>query len=351
MSGNAYLRSAGVLFGVASPAITLNPFIPQPFALVNDFPGLNQALVNDGGDGLRIQFDITRTLSLEPDRCKLTLWNLSQLTQEAIGADYQVRQAGRKAVLANKLPNRAGVRSASLTAINKLHEVTLFAGYRGNVAKIFAGDIITLSTRKRVGFTDFVTEIELGDSILLSRDGYLDTPIAPGMTFSQLLTEVATSGAATVDGNSIVTIAKILPNSKIQVFTAGAPGGMSTIEGLEFLAGMTKSAMTLTEGQIRIVEQGNAIPDFGIALKEGRDILDFTKGQTDGEIQFRVNLDPRVVPGRAIFTFSPLGIPTGGFRCEAARYVGDTDEGGFYVEIDCSQLLGVPPPFDASEAA
>ena len=351
MTGLAYKRSVGLKFGPASPAIAvdlLNTISPDPFK------GLQRSYGNKDDDGIRVQFDILRTLAPEPDRAKITLWNLSEAAQKAIESDYQLRQTQRKVVFST-VPTLLGARAKALNLVNNAHKVGIFAGYQGDPQGIFFGDYLSIGTRQRDGFTDFKTVLEVGDSALLTRDAYLDNPVGPGTTVSQLITSIVTNSGAALGPNAAVTIAKITPTTKIQAFTGGAVGNVPADEALTDLDFLGKTVHWWKDGPngpvLELLGDDDVLPDFAIAVVEGRDLLDFSKGQEDGDLQIRTNLNAGIEPGRAIYLYDAMFVPKGVFKCTAAQHVGDTEGNDWYSEANLRTFLGPPPPPDLSALA
>ncbi len=352
MSAQAFHRSVGLKFGPASPAIAiaqLQAISPDPFK------GLQRSYGNKDDDGIRVQFDILRTMSSEPDRAKITLWNLAPEADEAIALDYQLRQTQRKVVAASKLPSFGGARAKAYILVNNAHKVGIFAGYQSDPQGIFFGDYLSISTRQRDGFVDFKTVLEIGDSALLNRDAYLDNPVGPGQTLSSLITSLIAEAGAIPGPTVAISLAKITPTATVQAFTGGAMGSVSAVQALDDLGFLGKHVTFFKDGPAgpvaEILLEADVLPDFGIAVIEGRDILDFSKGKEDGDIQIRTNLNAGIEPGRGIFLFNPTLIPKGVFKCQAARHVGDTHGNDWYTEADLSPFVGLPPTFDASALA
>lgn len=348
MTAQAFHRSVGLKFGPASPTIgvdLLQTISPDPFK------GLQRTYGNKDDDGIRVAFDAFRTLGSEPDRCKITLWNLSQAGHDAIVSDYDIRQFSRKAVFVLGLPSLAGIRATALNLINDAHKVALFAGYQNDPKQIFVGDYMTVTTRKRDGLFDFKTELELGDSVLSSRDAYLDSPVGPGQTLGALLGDLVKQAGWATSPDAAVKIAKLTPDSMVQAFTGGALGSVPVPEALDVLGFLTKSVWFVRDGEYFLLGDEDVLEDFGIAIIEGRDILDFSEGKNDGEIQIRTNLNGGLEPGRAIFLFDPTLVPKGVFRCETARYRGDTEGNDWYTEATIKPFTGLPPAFDVSVLA
>jgi len=177
-----FKRSVAVAWGISSTV--------QPSEL--DAIPLQPTIGNLDDDGIRISFDFERTSNGEPDRGTLQLWNLTRKTAESIRDDMEVLQVSRKAVFAvNRGPPRAptSVIQTALKSVNDGHLLQVSAGYGGKPELVFQGEYLNVDTRKRVSNKDFVTEIELGDTITSLRDGFLDNPLGLGVTIPQFVQE------------------------------------------------------------------------------------------------------------------------------------------------------------------
>ncbi len=296
-------------------------------------------------DGIRIDFDFERTSNGEPDRGKVRLWNLTRKTAESIRDDHEILSADRRRVFdVNRGPPRASseVLAAQLKSINEGHRVEVSAGYGGKPELVFRGEYVNVKTRKRVSATDFVTEIDLGDTFTSLRDGFLDNPLGLGVTIPQLVQQFSDATGIRTNKDAALRIAAVAPTATVTVFQNGAAGAIRAPEMMDDLADYLGLTWFVRNGELFFLPQGGAIQDFAVPLRAGLDLLDFSDTRGFKDISGKANMNPRIEPGRGLIIFDEAGKLVGngfGFVVKFARYRGDTHGKDFFTEFEATESV------------
>lgn len=337
MTVRQYKRSVGMRFGPGSVVQAFDLAARGAPLLIE---GVLESFSNLDDDGIRIQFDFLRTATGVPDKGVVKLWNLSEPASKSIVQDFELLKAARIGVFRANLPDDAA-RAVALDKINKLHRIQVFAGYQKRPELVFLGDYVDVKARKRVNRKDFVTEITLGDTILSLRSSFLNQGLGFGVSLLSVLEFAASTAAVRVSEDTKVRVQLLAPTSTVTAFQNGAMAAVRTPEMIDEIADLLGMQWFVRENVLYMMPQGGVIQDFALQITEGRDLLDFSQTRSDDEISGRLNMAPRVEPGRGIVIVDAFGIPTGSdlWRVQTARYVADTHGAPFYTSFVARKAL------------
>jgi hypothetical protein len=249
--------------------------------------------------GLRVAFKITKTDKPEPNKGEIQIWNLAAQHRK----DVEVH----------------GVRCV------------LSAGYPGNEAQIYSGDVHFAQSEKQGD--DYITKIELGDGLVKFRRARVGQFFPPGTT----LVDVAKHLGAQLAGD--------LGNLVARVGSVGAP----TFSGGLTLDGSAQQALTnlladhnltwsLQDGRIEVLERGEFLPGQGPLISENTGMVgppSFGHAKKLGGVRYlmvKTLLQPGMRPGQG-FQLQSKSI-NGTFRCHQVVHDGDVMGPNWYSEIE-----------------
>lgn len=279
-------------------------------------------IVNLDGEGLRIKFDVTRTLQSTPDVARLQVWGLSRERKVTI------REVHR---LTGALP------------------LEIWAGWDLVPLLLFTGQ----GVRVTVDLSDDMSQpgliVEAGDGI----DGY-SSAILEFATYGITLAELVTNYAAPalvepVPGLPAVTFPsstlKVSPTAIATLNAAGAVTLGTFTQGYAF-AGTGRELMDeicrtigakwwISNGILEVLSVREAIPGPALILRPSSGLLAHSLVEDLGDFSGRALLDPAAVPGRLIVPQDDNGVPLGepAYRLEEVRFAGDTRTGPWSMDL------------------
>lgn len=172
--------------------------------MANQLFGRQWKVVIDAGTGtaldvsnLDIEFKALRTLKPQPNRCTLSVWNLNK--------DHRAQ------LLKRNRPNQSSGKTVGI-------RVQIDAGYIGNVATIFLGDLREMSSVRDA--TDWKTTLTGDDGGRAFRESRINKRFAKGTPLSEVLRQcvaalnLGTGNSQTfVDNAEIAAYGRSLPHS------------------------------------------------------------------------------------------------------------------------------------------
>ena len=277
------------------------------------FPDLNLEFANT----LRISFDVTKDLSKETNKGKLTIYNLSEATRQKI-----------------EVPDT---------------KVEIYAGYKdnGGPVKLFVGSVISSSTKDNG--KDASTELQLSDGQTAIRDTAFSLSFAPGTPGNTIIQYIADEMGMPIvwgdgvefgvfkDGYSFVGTARdaldnICYGSGVkwsvqnEILQLILEGGTVSNKGLVFApdSGLIGSPEHYTNTN----SQPNAsTPKRKQAQKDNKDSSTAESGW-----KIKTLLSPTLNPGDLVKVESRY--VTGWLKVKSAHHSGDTHSGDWSSEID-----------------
>lgn len=261
-------------------------------------------------EGLRIAFTIERTLKPEPNPATITVYNLSE-------------------------SSRALLRERPLS-------VTLEAGYDGQLARAFSGDV-TFATTDHEG-PDLVTKIQAGDGARALRGARVNRTFRAGTDARTAVKELAGSM-----GLNIPTSLAEVDELRAQFASGISLEGPSHAEMTRLLKskGIDWSVQDGSLAVYRARDHRNDPPilfttEAGERLTEGLRIIGSpqegapTKETKVPSLRFKAQLYPQLVPGMRVELRSRE--VRGVFRAERVSHTGDTASGEWCTEVEAKPL-------------
>lgn len=213
------------------------------------------------------------------------------------------------------------------------------AGYEGNVKRLFAGEVVELSTR--MNGPDRVTQILMGSGYVALTQVILNKVIPPGKTIKDVIEEVRKE----LPGVSRGVYAGTNINNTV-VYGYGATGTAKEI--LNELARAHSIEWRVDNNVLYVNDtKGTIDKDYSTApvISSSTGLIEipyYTSGKTkrakkeEGEehgVQFKTLLNPEIRPGSIVRLESST--ITGWYKVTSARFYGDYRGNDWYVECYC----------------
>ncbi len=251
-------------------------------------------LDNFSGDGLRVEWTVTKTRTSAPDKATITVFNFAVALRKAISA-----------FVALPIPLL----------------IQLFIGWQVP-EQLFTGQAWKIVAEKRTP-TDVLTILECGDGVKPLKD----TPPAGGATFG-IGIQLATSRILGTMGlrpslptlGVIASRAAAIPLQSFQFVATGEP-----TEDLDQLMASIGLAWGIQGGEF-VVFDGGLKPGVPTILSPLTGLLEWTEVD-DGGIEFMALAQPRVDGGSQIVITDPFGVTLGGgpLRVETVEFSGASE--------------------------
>lgn len=321
-----YKRSCAVKFGDASS-------VPL------DGENIRFNIKNLDDDGIRMKFHFFRSNRGTPDKGKLELWNLNKRTQGEISDDLQSMITLRRGIEQNLIAFADdAARAAALKVTADNYGVTVYGGYDGKPEVIFRGDMLDVE-HKRKG-QNVVTEIQLGDSLLALRDGYINRTFGTGATMDTLLSAAVQASGLEVDDASKVIISSVAPNATITATSEGMYAVGRPADTIDEVADLFGLQWWVRDGKVIFVPQGSVTSDFTVLLQEGRGLLDLVSPSGFGDVKGISLLSGKLHPGRGLIIRDLDGKPISatGHRINTTELIGDTHGNPWNVKFTATEV-------------
>lgn len=291
------------------------------------------------GRGLRISFDVVKSLSFEANRAQVEITNLSKVSRDRISGVVKrvvafTSQQRQALLVAGESTAPAIVTD---TALGIAH-VQLFAGYGLALGQIFEGDSQTI-THDHSG-VDWLTTLDSGDSLTRMREGTIDRSYAPGTPVITTIVDVAHAMGLLVLGTTLAALTAAI-GPAIHVYGFHAQGAAWPI--LQELLNVLVTAefpftWSVQDGQLILLASNQTIPLPPLEVNAGTGMIGSPRRLEAGAVEVDMLLDPGCIPGRQVQLTSRD--VTGLFRVDRVRMVGDTyGEGPFACHAQLSDFL------------
>lgn len=255
--------------------------------------------------GPRIGFRLRRSMTSEPDRCEIAVWNLDPFRETSM-----------------------------VTAFHELGTVpvTLAAGYGAFTSTLFRGDARTMRPHERNGadYALVVTADDGGDAI-----SDLTVSYSTAGWSVQNMIDVAIARLAQGDPlNSIAPYAlaphpsvatamgQVSPGALTRVYTGVHAGKVRDL--LDEAARIVGCRWWIADGLLYFAKRRLPLPDDAVAI-DRRTFLSEPQPDADGLMHAEALFDPNIIPGRTVLLVGRVlpGVPEP-FRCEHVEIAGDT---------------------------
>ncbi len=267
-----------------------------------------QKVVNINGDGLRLAFEVRRTLTSSPDIAKASIYNLSQIRRAAMQSAF----------------DETGL---SILEVSAGYDRVPIRIFRGNVRRLLAStrngpDMITIAEADDGG--DALSDVTLaGTTGALSSTGMnADTMITVALAalanatpVPQLITRHASVGVA---------LASVLPVATVSLFTTVSVG--SVRELIDQAARVLGVRWWLRDGELFMARRNQPTDALAVDLPRSHWLSELNQDGS-GLARLSAFMDPNVVPGRLIL------LEKKPYRCEATTQRGDMRGGPWSVAM------------------
>lgn len=289
------MSSPGRLFG-RQIAVTIAQ--PQP----DSFFGILKNAIRI--TGLRIVFDIEKSLKPDPNPCTITIYNLTTDTRTRVTA--------------------------------KPRQIRIEAGYKDQIETLFLGDLQQSST-KREG-ADLATKILVADGDRAYQFARV-TPraLSSGTSAHAQIGEIA--------GSMGLSIPRSVDDARAFVTTIAASGatmqGPARNEMTRVLQPLGYS-WSIQNGQLQILKDGEGRADAALLVSADTGMIDSPELGSPGakgeapKLTVKHLLLPAAIPGRKIFVDAEF--TRGTFLIEKVKHSGDTDGDDWTTTMECVAL-------------
>jgi hypothetical protein len=295
---------------------------------------------------LHVEFEVTKSLSFEANRCTVRLTNLARDTRNLISGLPTPR---RRLTNADRLALEGivGTNPEVQAAILQLSYMKLFAGFNELSQQIFEGGIEPPIRHSRPDNVTVVTTIDSGDGARVLRDGFISRTYATNFPYftmieltakalgfrlseqtktklTQWLTDeegamLNTQGSTTFNGRARDVFDELLNIGAI----------LESDEYIERIAlGLEdKVRWTVLDGEIVIIGPRDMKAVDPVEVRQELGMVGRPEMHDSGDITVEMLLEPRMGPGVPVALHSRD--VRGTFRCESCRHFGDTGGGPF----------------------
>jgi len=261
---------------------------------------------------LRVAFAVEKSGNRDPNLASVEIYNLSEANRKVLLAGSDLAATSRKAGLIYDWP------------------LVIEAGYAGNRAQIFSGDIVRADSK--LGDTDWVTTIEAEDGGKSYRSARLDPPLTfgPGTPVLTVLTALATALGVGL-GNSAAH------------FALGSQRGYLNFDHGVALTGKVSKLLdkyvtsagyhwSIQDGQLQVLSQDETLLDSITILSSLTGLVGSPESGEKGVIEARSLMQPSIRPGRLVTIISKA--LNGKYKATKCSYFGDTWGADWYTEFE-----------------
>lgn len=312
-------------------------------------PSLPWSLTSDGSMDYRVQFRLTRTNTNQADTGRVIIYNLPPDLSDAIRNGASQSNKDREDILEDpRYRLDIDARNAKLQELAKANLVKIYAGYRDNTKLIFTGDITGLNTKALSSDVDSITTIDLGDTIIPLKYGWLNKSFGAGASTDEVINGIMKAVGIGMSQQALKFQAEHILGVEVSEFK----NGMIIIGGLKRSADAIVARYGvqwfIRDGEFYFMPRGSVIDDFFLRLNEGENILRPMSSFNGDDIQFTMLLDGDVLPGRGFVIEDAGGKRTSnrGYRADTVNYIGDTHGNPWYCMVAASRLkeeIATPP--------
>jgi hypothetical protein len=282
---------------------------------------LIDATPKDGSPGLRVTFEITKTIYRTPNQALIKVYNLTDAHEKQIDREY--------------------------------NDVILVGGYRGQERTFFRGNIrFTHFYRED---NDHMSEINAGDGDKDFRNALVNFTLAAGHDDEQTIRQLVTSMRATTMG---YVAGKKVKTKRIRGRTYS--GNLRDV--MDKIAKDSDGHWSIQNGTMVLVPVDSVLPGEAIAISSETGLLGAPEVNNKG-IKIKCMLDPRITPGCKLWLANndvkqkhlkaategqkhklhgpkaPVRLdPDGVYKVYAVKMVGDTRGPDWYCECMCVAL-------------
>lgn len=270
--------------------------------------------------GLRVAFQVSRSLRKNPNTCEVRIWNLNRDHRRQLQEQQSIPirlEAGYK------IPPLGDAASAALDAIG------ISSTLDTQLPVLFNGDLRRAFTTREVG--DLITTINGGDGEKAGQEQRVRTSYRPGLRWRKLLTDLAKSAGVGL-GNALSALGDI---SDFEISSGVSLSG-SSMDQLDSMLQAQGFEMSIQNGDLQLLGGGKALAGTAVVLSEATGLVDTPEPGSDGKTKVRALLQPGLEPGRLVKLVSKN--VNGSFRVEEWNAIGDTFAQDWFAELEVAEV-------------
>ena len=293
------------------------------------------------GDGIRIAYDVTKSLDFSANSAQIQIYNLSEETRRKISGVVQIEAGWTEAQrLALSLAG-ANTADPTLTYTNLgLAGIRLLGGYQGDLGLLMEG------TSERIRHfaepPDIITMINMGDMAAGIREAAINQSWGPGTDGIDVIEALVNAM-----GGSLTPAVKLrLRALNAELSVIDFPFGFLAVGQAhplltEFMQ-LLEVKWSFQDGEFVLLSADGVLPDLPILLEERTGLIGQPRQLEGDGVEVTALLDAGMKPGRAIQLASRQ--VEGFFRVNTAKSTGDTHAGSNHTVAELDKVQpGVLP--------
>jgi hypothetical protein len=252
---------------------------------------------------LRVQFNISKSLTRHPNTAKIVVNNLAESTRSKIQ--------------------------------DKGARIVLMAGYEGSLSQIFIGNV-RLADHKR-DKTEWVTEIECGDGEGAVSSARVSESFAPGIKMPEIVTKLTS-----VLGVDSSDVAKKIQGAAHKQFVHGYVSHGPATKELDRILKGAGYEWSIQDSKLQVLKPGEANTERVVVLSPSTGLIGDPSYGTGSDkkkphtIKFKALLNGLIKPGGRVELNSERH--KGLHRVLSVKHDGDTRGGNWYTEGECEVI-------------
>ena len=254
-------------------------------------------------DLLKVTFDITKSLSKDPNTCDIQVYNLS-------------------------LPNRIA------TQENR-PEASIIAGYVGATSILFSGTLEFGSTSKEG--TDYVTSLQALDGTNRTKSKRINKSLRGPVRAGEVL-RVAARELGLKPGNLKKAIKRGSVRGELRGYDTGIVLSGRADRVLDSVCKSMGYFYSIQDGQLVLLTKDSFIGSTAALISRETGMVGSPEPGDGGYVDVRSLIRPDLLPGHRVRIESNL--VNGLFRVERVHFSGDTRGGDWFADLECSPVGG-----------
>lgn len=255
---------------------------------------------NIDASGLRVTWDLDRTIEPEPDQGVIRVCNLAPETRKKIELERK-----------QFVPFKA----------------QFMQGWDRNLQLLFFADVFEFTPDDKSDAVNVWSEFKVGDGLEGMRDGIFSQSLGA----VDLTTIIELAGSAmniALGADAKTTLAAALPAARLTQFKNGYAATAPARDVFTEVLGMLKLRWTIQNGQAVLIPSGRSVPGKALKLTPNSGMRNY-KTENDGSIFIEALSIPAAVPGKQIVVLDEFGalVAEVAYRIQHVRFFGDTDFG------------------------
>lgn len=287
------------------------------------------------GHGLRISWDVMKTLDGDANQATITVYGLSEQTHKRITGN--ITRKFEWTPYMREVLARAGASTADQTITYPglgVAYVQLEVGYQNRIGQIFEGD--TQRITHRATRTESILTIEASDNGAGIREGMIHKTWGPSTLFVDVVAGLVEAMGGSVNATQrALLVALSTTSTHIDFpygFTAEGQAHALLSEMLKLLA----IKWSFQDGEFVLLDADSLLPLPPVAVDEPRGLVGQPLVLEDGNVQIVTLADSELRPGRSVLLTSRA--VNGTYRVERAHHTGDTHADRAHVSCELAKV-------------